>query len=171
MKQRLALAIALLGDPPVLVLDEVTASLDAVGRGEFLALLARLSGMGRTMLFASHRTEEVASLAKRIAVLEQGRLVRVVPCAEFVAQMAHKAVLHLTIASPVRRQAAETLKTEGFRPQFNGAGLLVPVAPEHKARPFRVLADARIAVDDFDLVSLEHAAAHATPCPVEEARP
>lgn len=171
MKQRLALAIALLGDPAVLVLDEVTASLDAVGRGEFLSLLARLSGMGRTMLFASHRIEEVASLAKRVAVLEQGRLVRIVPCTEFVAQMTHKAVLHLTIAPPVRQQAAETLRTEGFLPQLNGAGLLVPVNPEHKARPFRVLADARIAVDDFELVSLEHAAAHATPWPAEEVRP
>jgi ABC-type multidrug transport system ATPase subunit len=169
MKQRLALAIALLGHPGVLVLDEVTASLDAVGRGEFLALLARLSGMGRTMLFASHRIEEVASLAKRVAVLEQGRLDRVVPCADFVAQMTHKAGLHLTIASPVRRQAAETLRTEGFLPQLNGAGLLVPVTPEHKARPFRVLADARITVDDFELVSLEHAAAHTTPWPVQEA--
>ncbi len=170
MKQRLALAIALLGDPPVLVLDEVTASLDAVGRGEFLSLLSRLSGMGRTMLFASHRIEEVASLAKRVAVLEQGRLVRVVPCTEFVAQMTHRAVLHLTIASPMRRRAAETLTTEGFLPQFNGAGLLVPVTPEHKARPFRVLADARIAVDDFELVSLEHAAAHAAPWQAEEVR-
>src|SRR5690606_12426351 len=40
MKQRLALAIALLGDPPILVLDEVTASLDACGRQEFVGLLA-----------------------------------------------------------------------------------------------------------------------------------
>ncbi|NUQ55131.1 MAG: ATP-binding cassette domain-containing protein [Dehalococcoidia bacterium] len=49
MKQRLALAIALLGEPPVLVLDEVTASLDALGRDEFVSLLGRLRGAGRTI--------------------------------------------------------------------------------------------------------------------------
>jgi len=77
MKQRLALAIAMLGDPPVLVLDEVTASLDACGREEFVALLARLSGEGRTMLFASHRVDEVAMLARRVVTLDRGSMVRV----------------------------------------------------------------------------------------------
>lgn len=171
MKQRLALAIALLGDPPLLVLDEVTASLDAVGRSEFLALLARLSGMGRTMLFASHRIEEVASLARRVAVLDRGRLVRDVSCTEFIAGTTHKTVLHLTIASPVRGRAAETLRARGFTPRLNGVGLLVPVSPEHKAVPFRVLADARIPVDDFELVSLEHAAAQSVSRPTDEVRP
>lgn len=170
MKQRLALAIALLGNPPVLVLDEVTASLDAMGRVEFLTLLERLSGMGRTMLFASHRIEEVASLAKRVAVLERGRLTRVVPCNDFVAEHTHEAVLHLTIAASVRARAIEMLRAQGFAPQLNGAGLLVPVTPEHKAAPFRVLADAQILVDDFDMVTLDHAASHATP-QTQEIRP
>lgn len=83
MKQRLALAVALLGDPPVLLLDEVTASLDAFGREEFVALLERLSGDGRTMLFASHRVDEVASLAHRVVSLEEGRVVEVRPVREF----------------------------------------------------------------------------------------
>lgn len=76
MKQRLALAIALLGDPPVLVLDEVTASMDAAGREELVDMLARLSDDGRTLLFASHRQEEVRTLATRVVVLEAGRAVR-----------------------------------------------------------------------------------------------
>lgn len=162
MKQRLALAIALLGDPAVLVLDEVTASLDAVGRGEFLALLEQMSGMGRTLLFASHRIEEVASLAKRVAVLERGRLVRVVPCADFATEIARNAVLHLSIAAGVRGKAIDILKAEGLSPQLNGAGILVPVVPEHKAVPFRVLANAEIAIDDFELVSLAQASRHRT---------
>lgn len=87
MKQRLALAIALLGDPPVLLLDEVTASLDAVGREEFVGALERLSGAGRTMLFASHRVEEVAALADRVAVMERGRVRRIDACSEFVSSL------------------------------------------------------------------------------------
>lgn len=76
MKQRLALAIALLGEPPILILDEVTASLDACGRDEFVALLGALAGSGRTLLFASHRSEEIATLAKRVITMEGGRIAR-----------------------------------------------------------------------------------------------
>jgi len=75
MKQRLALALALVGDPPVLVLDEVTASLDACGREEFTALLGSLSIAGRTLLFASHRLEEIGVLAHRVVTIERGRIV------------------------------------------------------------------------------------------------
>lgn len=157
MKQRLALAIALLGDPPVLILDEVTASLDAVGREGFVALLERLSGAGRTMLFASHRNDEVAALARRVAVLERGRITTVEPCAEFTARVGRKSMLHLTLAPGVREMALQTLRDRGFPAQRNGVGILVPVAPEQKAGPFRVLAEARIPVDDFELVSVNHA--------------
>lgn len=163
MKQRLALAIALLGDPAVLVLDEVTASLDAVGREELVTLLEGLSGAGRTVLFASHRIEEVAVLAKRVAVLERGRLARVVPCRDFVAEQGRDSVLHLAIPLPARDRALVSLRVGGFLPQLNGVGVLVPVAPEHKAAPFRVLADAGIRVDDFELVSSNHAPAIASP--------
>ncbi len=152
MKQRLALAIALLGDPPVLILDEVTASLDAVGRDDFVGLLERLSGEGRTMLFASHRIEEVAALAGRVALMERGRISRIVPCAEFVAESGRGAALHLVLAPSVREPAMRSLRAGGFTPQLNGVGIVVPVAPEQKAAPFRVLAEARIPVDDFELV-------------------
>lgn len=159
MKQRLALAIALLGEPPILVLDEVTASLDAVGREDFVGLLHDLSGAGRTMLFASHRIEEVATLARRVAVLENGSLTRVSPVQEFVASQGRGSVLHLVVAPASRPSAMRSLQAGGFAPQLNGVGLLVPVTPTSKAAPFRVLAEARIAIDDFEIVSLDRAAA------------
>ncbi len=74
MKQRLALAVALLGDPPLLIMDEVTASLDVMGRRELVALLAGLRQGGRTLLFASHRPEEIAGLADRCVVMKAGRV-------------------------------------------------------------------------------------------------
>jgi ABC-type multidrug transport system ATPase subunit len=77
MKQRLALALALLGNPPILVLDEVTASLDACGREEFVALLAEFRRSSQcAMLFASHRREEIEALATRVVTLERGKIVR-----------------------------------------------------------------------------------------------
>lgn len=166
MKQRLALAIALLGDPPVLVLDEVTASLDACGREEFIALLTRLSGAGRTMLFASHRVDEVTTLAKRVVVLERGRITAEVPAARFVPHLGLEAVLHLHMSPAARDPALRLLRERGFAARMNGVGLLVPVPASQKAAPFRVLADGRISVDDFELVA---GAGHAPAA--EEGRP
>lgn len=153
MKQRLALAIALLAEPPVLLLDEVTASLDAVGREEFVGLLERLSGSGRTLLFASHRLEEVGALAQRVAQLERGQLLAVTPCADFLNQLGRCVQLHLVVAAHLRPQALQSLTAGGFAPRLNGVGVIVPVLPEHKAAPFRVLAGASIPVQEFELIS------------------
>jgi ABC-2 type transport system ATP-binding protein len=157
MKQRLALAIAMLGDPPVLVLDEVTASLDACGRREFVSLLSRLSGAGRTMLFASHRAEEVASLAKRVVTMEQGRITSITSAENFASSAPGGVVLHLMLHSSVREDAIVQLRSEGFNAAMNGVGVLVRVSAEHKAAPFRVLADARIRIDDFEMLASGHA--------------
>lgn len=75
MKQRLALALALLADPPLLLLDEPTSNLDADTRDDFIALLVRLRNGGKTLLFTSHHADEVTRLAERVLVLRDGRLV------------------------------------------------------------------------------------------------
>ena len=76
MKQRLALAAALLSDPPLLVLDEITSNLDANGREGLLRVLARLKESGKTIVFTSHRRDDVLRLADRVLVLERGKVVR-----------------------------------------------------------------------------------------------
>jgi nitrous oxidase accessory protein len=76
MKQRLALAAALLSDPPLLVLDEITSNLDANGREGLLSVLARLKEAGKTIVFTSHRRDDVVRLADRVLVLERGRVAR-----------------------------------------------------------------------------------------------
>lgn len=74
MKQRVALAVALMGDPPILLLDEPTASLDAQSRHDLLRLLVELKSAGKTLLFSSHRQDEILAIADRVLVLEQGQL-------------------------------------------------------------------------------------------------
>ncbi len=74
MKQRLALTLALIGDPEILLLDEPTANLDARGRGELLELLKQLKQQGMTLVFSSHRPEDVLLLADRILIIEHGKL-------------------------------------------------------------------------------------------------
>lgn len=74
MKQRLALAAALLSDPPLLVLDEITSNLDANGREGLLRVLSRLKASGKTIVFTSHRRDDVLRLADRVLVLERGQV-------------------------------------------------------------------------------------------------
>lgn len=74
MRQRLAVALALVADPPVLVLDEPTANLDARARQDLLDLLVELRRQGHTILFASHRPGEVLELADQVIVMEEGKV-------------------------------------------------------------------------------------------------
>jgi ABC-type multidrug transport system ATPase subunit len=82
LKQRLALALALLADPPILLLDEPTASLDVGARAEFLTLLRSLKQAGKTLLFSSHHLDAVTGIADRVLVMEGGNLVAAGPPAE-----------------------------------------------------------------------------------------
>jgi ABC-type multidrug transport system ATPase subunit len=74
LRQRLGLAVALLGDPPVLLLDEPVASLDPEGRGLFADLLSELTARGRTVLLSTHIFEMLEAIAGRVLVLVDGRL-------------------------------------------------------------------------------------------------
>jgi len=76
MRQRLALASALLGDPQVLVLDEPANGLDPAGMAWLRRLLAEWAAQGRTVLFSSHVLAEVESVADRIVIIDRGRVVR-----------------------------------------------------------------------------------------------
>ncbi|MHB1427057.1 MAG: nitrous oxide reductase family maturation protein NosD, partial [Gemmataceae bacterium] len=71
MKQKLALVIALLSDPPVMLLDEPTSNLDTRTRQELDELLERLKKAGKTLLFCSHRAGEIGRLADRVLILER----------------------------------------------------------------------------------------------------
>ena len=71
MRQRVALAAALVGDPGFLVLDEPTVGLDPEQRMRFRELIAR-AGEGRTVLLSTHQTEDVAMLCNRVVVMAAG---------------------------------------------------------------------------------------------------
>ena len=76
MRRRLALAGALLGDPPVLVLDEPTNGLDPAGMAWMRRLLVDWAAQGRTVLFSSHVLAEVEAVADEIVIIDGGRIVR-----------------------------------------------------------------------------------------------
>jgi ABC-2 type transport system ATP-binding protein len=84
MKQRLGVAISLLNDPELLVLDEPANGLDPAGIVEMRDLLRRLAGQGKTVFISSHVLSEVQQICTRVAIINHGRLVRVAPVAELL---------------------------------------------------------------------------------------
>lgn len=75
MKQRLAIAGALLGSPKVLVLDEPTNGLDPVGIAEIRSLMLELNKKGHTIIMASHLLDEVEKVCTHVAILNKGKLI------------------------------------------------------------------------------------------------
>ncbi|MBX0326565.1 ABC transporter ATP-binding protein [Oscillochloris sp. ZM17-4] len=75
MRQRLAIAAALLPDPELIILDEPTNGLDPAGTVEIRDLIRDLAAGGRTILLCSHMLHEVEQLCGRVAILKEGRLI------------------------------------------------------------------------------------------------
>ena len=76
MKQRLAIAGALLNDPEVLVLDEPTNGLDPQGIAEIRELIIKISKEGKTIIIASHILDEIEKVCTHVAILKFGNLIR-----------------------------------------------------------------------------------------------
>ncbi|MBO9200743.1 MULTISPECIES: ABC transporter ATP-binding protein [Niastella] len=74
MKQRLAIASSLLGDPDVLIFDEPTNGLDPVGIAETRELIKKLHKAGKTIIMASHLLDEVEKVCTHVAILQKGTL-------------------------------------------------------------------------------------------------
>ncbi len=101
MAQRLGIAAALLGDPPVLLLDEPVNGLDPAGIHWIRDLLKSLAGQGRAVFVSSHLISEIALLAEHLVVIGQGQLLADTSVAELSAGAAslEDAFLRLTGAS------------------------------------------------------------------------
>ncbi|MBS2040803.1 nitrous oxide reductase family maturation protein NosD [bacterium] len=146
MRQRLALGLALLGDPPLLVLDEPTSNLDAQARDGFLSLLQELRNQGKSLLFTTHRREEVVRLADQVALLQAGSPATV---CQPSALEAH--TLKILLKGDQLDTAVQVLHRDGFSPARNGTGVYVEVPRDAKAAPIQSLFSAGIPVWDFEI--------------------
>ncbi|MFD6287692.1 ABC transporter ATP-binding protein [Streptomyces sp. NPDC060205] len=118
MRQRLGIAAALLGDPPVVLLDEPSNGLDPEGIIWIRELLRRLAREGRTVLVSSHLMHETASFADHLVVLGRGRLLADMPMRAFVqARVDPRVRIRTTDGAALRdllaRHGYEAERTEG----------------------------------------------------------
>lgn len=109
MRQRLALAAALLGDPGVLILDEPANGLDPEGIAWLRGFLRALAGEGRTVLISSHVLSEVQQTVDDVVIIRAGRLVRAGTLAELSGSSSGEVVLR----SPDAARIAQILQAAG----------------------------------------------------------
>lgn len=121
MNQRLGLAGALLGDPPLLVLDEPVNGLDAEGIIWIRQLLRGLAAEGRTVLISSHLMSEMAQTADHLVVIASGRLLADVPTRRLIEQSA-QCVVVASCTEPDRLLAA--LTEEGHTATLTPGGVV-----------------------------------------------
>jgi Cu-processing system ATP-binding protein len=97
MLQRLGLAVAVLPEVPVLLLDEPTAALDPDGLCAFYGLVERRRREGRTLLFTSHQLGDVERLADRFAVLVEGKLAASLTQSDLADRLSERGVMRLRL--------------------------------------------------------------------------
>jgi Cu-processing system ATP-binding protein len=125
MVQRLGLAVALLPDAPVILLDEPTAALDPDGLCAFYGLVERTRREGRTVFFTSHQLGDVERLADRFAVLVNGRLAACLGGRELRDRLSERGVMRLRLDGPVPR-LLERVRERAPRAVWAGDELVVP---------------------------------------------
>src|SRR5690554_5963406 len=101
-KQRLHFALAMIGDPDLLFLDEPTTGLDVESRRDFWRQVRSFSAEGRTVVLTTHYLEEADALADRIVLLDHGRVIAEGSPAEIKARTGGKVVKAVTRLAPER---------------------------------------------------------------------
>ena len=122
MKQRLGIAAALLGDPPVLMFDEPVNGLDPEGIHWILGFFRELAADGRTVLVSSHLMSEMAQTADHLVIIGRGRLIADVPTTELIESSARRDVL---VRSPRAAELAELIAQRGGTVTRQDDGALV----------------------------------------------
>jgi ABC-2 type transport system ATP-binding protein len=116
MRQRLALAGALLADPSVLILDEPVNGLDPPGILWMRALLRRLAAQGRAVLVSSHLLAELAEVADRVVIIDRGRVVADAALDELLDGTSQTTELRCAHSA----WAAAALRTSGYEVELHG---------------------------------------------------
>ena len=131
-RQRLALACALVHEPPILFLDEPTSGVDPIARRQFWEMIARLSEAGRTILVTTHYMDE-AEYCHRLALMHRGRIVALDAPAALVQALSSVAFLRVEPSDVLESVKALEREETVEHIAFSGAGLHLRVRDPHRA--------------------------------------
>jgi ABC-2 type transport system ATP-binding protein len=131
-RQRLAIAMALINDPELIILDEPTGGLDPLARQEIHSYIKDLRTAKRTVLLSTHYIEEAEKLCDRVILLRAGEIVADGSPSELVSRATGAAMLSITLAgefdpSPLLRAGATREGSGGENQRFNAADPLAAI--------------------------------------------
>ncbi len=148
MKQRLGVAMALLQDPDVLVLDEPANGLDPAGIVEMRDLMHRLSAQGKTVFISSHLLSEVQQICTRVAIIHLGKLVAEATVEELTSGHGEFAV---TLDRAEQALALVQAQAWGKDARIDSSGALITPAPSGRGRDLNLfLVNAGFAPDTIE---------------------
>ena len=151
MKQRLTLAMALVGDPDLLILDEPSTGLDPGGAREIREIVRAERDRGATVFFSSHILEQVESVCDRVGILRAGELVAVDTIEGLRSGTADEATLRVELASPTDDAVTLVRELGGVSSaELRNGRLIVTVSDGSKTRVLSALEDSGHRVTDFE---------------------
>ena len=143
MKQRLGVAIALLQDPDLLILDEPANGLDPAGIVEMRDLMHRLTAEGKTVFISSHLLTEVQQICTRVSIINLGELVKVSTIEDLISGHGEFVV---TLERAQEALALVKAQPWGKDARLDARGALVTTAPGNRGRDLNLfLVDAGLA--------------------------
>jgi ABC-2 type transport system ATP-binding protein len=166
--QRLYFALAICGDPPVLFLDEPTVAMDVASRNGFLDTIRDYAAAGRTVVLTTHFMEEADQVARRIVVIDRGRIIADAPLAQIKARAAGKRV-RFRVADAIDAEAFRGLPMTGLTTRDGEVSFLAnepePILAElfRRGTPIRDLEVGGADLEDAFLALTSHATGKAAP--------
>jgi ABC-2 type transport system ATP-binding protein len=148
-KQRLFIALALINDPELVFLDELTTGLDPQARRAIWELVRGIRARGKTVLLTTHLMEEAERLCDRVAIIDHGRIVDIGTPDELIQRHCPEQTVVLITNDPSAEERfraiprVESAITQDGRVTIRGAG------PELVSRVIQCIAEHRIPVTDF----------------------
>jgi ABC-2 type transport system ATP-binding protein len=148
-KQRLFIALALINDPELVFLDELTTGLDPQARRAIWALVRGIRDRGKTVFLTTHLMEEAERLCDRVAILDHGRLIDIGTPTELVRRHCPERTVVVTTEDPAARErfqaipAVDSASSQGQQVTVRGRG------EELVTQVIHCLAEHRMRVIDF----------------------
>lgn len=149
-RRRLALAVALVHRPDVLLLDEPLSDLDAGGRAGALDAFGAAREAGCTILFTSHHIDEVAAIADRVVTLDRGRVTGHTTPDRLATEVAVRTI-RLTVEPTDHARVQGLMSDLGFAARANGHGVLIDLPPASIGSVVASLVGAGVPIQDIEV--------------------